>query len=98
MLYTLFGTREEMQAAYELLRLAAQIEPDTGNCEDETTWPAEDGYTIGSVSTGRYLCVTAGFPVIHWTDDRFNILAQVSSPLSDYDRLLDFWANEAGPI
>jgi hypothetical protein len=98
MTYTLFATREDMQAAYDLLMAAALIEPDTGTCSDETTWPTENGYTIGGVDTGRYLCVVAGFPTIHWTDDRFNILAQVSHALSNYDRLLDFWANEAGPI
>jgi len=101
--YTLYGTRDDMNLAYEGFRGAAQIEPDTGDCQTPETWPAERGYTINQLPVGRYLCVTAGvepaaIPNIYWTDDRFNILSQVSNVLGDYVRLIDFWRLEAGPI
>ena len=53
--------------------------------------------------TGRYLCVATGVepavvPTIYWTDDRFNILSQASNVLGNYERLVEFWVGEAGPI
>jgi len=101
--YTLYETRDEMNAAYQGFVETAQIEPDTGDCETSETWPSEHGYTIADVPTGRYLCIATGvepavIPTIYWTDDRFNILSQASDVLGNYDRLVEFWIGEAGPI
>ncbi len=56
-----------------------------------------------AVPIGRYLCIATGvepavIPTIYWTDDRFNILSQASDVLGDYERLVEFWRDEAGPI
>jgi hypothetical protein len=102
-IYTLYGTRDDMNLAYQGFLDAAQIEPDTGDCETPETWPSERSYNINEVPIGRFLCVTVGveplaIPNIYWSDDRFNILSQVSHVLGDYDRLIEFWVGEAGPI
>jgi hypothetical protein len=102
-IYYLYATRDEMNATYDGFRETAQIEPDTGDCEFPETWPSEHGYTIANEPVGRYLCIETGVdpqvvPTIYWTDDRFNILSQASSSLGDYQRLIDFWVSEAGPV
>ena len=97
-LYYKYASNDEMNAAYEGFRLASQIEPDSGDCNDETTWPAEHGYTIGGVHAGRWLCTdTPGTPTIYWTDERLQILSQASQTLGDHTRIVDFWIHESGP-
>jgi hypothetical protein len=101
--YFLYATRDEMGAAYQAFVETAQIEPGTGDCAFYGSWPTENGYRVGGLTVGRYLCIDSGtepalVPSIYWTDDRFNILAQASHSAANRDRLLDFWTNEAGPI
>ena len=101
--YFLYATRDEMGAAYQAFVETAQIEPDTGDCGFYESWPTENGYRVGGLSIGRHLCIDSGtepavVPTIYWTDERFNILAQASHSAGNRDRLVDFWASEAGPI
>ena len=101
--YFLYATRDEMGAAYQAFVETAQIEPDTGDCSFYTSWPTENGYRVGGLTVGRYLCIDSGtepavVPSMYWTDDRFNILAQASHSAANRDRLLDFWMSESGPI
>jgi len=96
--YFLYDSDESMFLAYEGSRLISEIEPSTGSCSDPTTWPAENGYTIGGQPAGRWLCTEAlGEASIYWTDTRLNILSQATHTTADYARLLDFWINESGP-
>lgn len=97
-----------MGQAYDDHVSLAEIEHDTGGCIDVApdgaisatleSWPAESTYTIGDEESGRWLCTDAvGVPTVFWTDERLLILSQASHNGSDYDRLVDFWANESGP-
>lgn len=96
--YFQYNSQEAMSQAYEGFRLTSEIEPDTGNCSDPTTWPTEDEYTIGDQPAGRYLCTEAlGQTTIYWTDDRLNILSQATHTTADYARLFEFWTSESGP-
>lgn len=88
-----------MDAAYKTLRDRAQIEPDTGSCEDHNTWPAEGSYKVENEPAGRRLCADQpGSSTIYWTDDRLTILSTAATSTGDYAGLLQFWMNEAGPI
>jgi hypothetical protein len=90
---------ESMADAYAVLVGNSQIERSTGRCEDPVTWPAESEYRVGGEITGRRLCTNQpGAPTIYWTDDRLTILGQVAGQADGYDRLIDFWTNESGPI
>ena len=81
-------------------RANSQIEPDSGNCADHATWPAEGAYTASGQQPGRFLCTDEpGAPTIYWTTDALLILGRASLPAdsADYAALVDFWQNEAGP-
>jgi hypothetical protein len=96
--YFQYDGQESMFLAYEGFRFVSEIEPDTGDCSDPSTWPTENDYTIGGQPVGRWLCTEAlGQTTIYWTDDRLNILSQATHTTADYARLLDFWVNESGP-
>jgi hypothetical protein len=87
-----------MFSAYEGFRMASQIEPDSGDCNDHDSWPAEAGFNINGQAAGRWLCTEAlGQTTIYWTDDRLNIMAQATQKVVDYQRLVDFWVHESGP-
>jgi hypothetical protein len=97
--YSQYDTPESLTSTFDGLRRDAQIEPDSGRCEDHATWPAEGFYRMAGEVVGRWLCVDArSGPSIFWTDARLNLLAQVVGQAPDYERLVDFWTNEAGPI
>jgi len=99
LVYSQYDAIEAMAQDFDDLRLASQIEAGTGNCEDHATWPAEGPYMAADQLAGRRLCTDQpGAPTIYWTDDRLAILSQASQQSADYERLVDFWANEAGPI
>jgi hypothetical protein len=98
--YSEYDTPESLDATFTDLRTrAAQIEPDTGACEDSLTWPAEGSYSVAGEAVGRWLCLagSAG-PTIYWTDTRLNILAQAVGQATAEAGLADFWRNEAGPV
>ena len=96
--YFQYDSQDSMFQAYEGFRLLSQIEPDTGDCQDASTWPTEDGYTISDQPAGRWLCTEAlGQTSIYWTDDRLNILSQATHTTSDFARLVEFWFEESGP-
>jgi hypothetical protein len=96
--YWQYDSQDSMFTAYEGFRLTSEIEPDTGNCDDPTTWPTEHAYNINSQPAGRWLCTEAlGQTSIYWTDDRLNILSQATHTEADYARLVEFWTGESGP-
>jgi hypothetical protein len=96
--YFQYDSQNSMFQAYEGFRLVSEIEPDTGDCNDPTTWPAEAAYNIGDQPAGRWLCTEAlDQTTIYWTDDRLNILSQATHTESNYVRLVDFWTEESGP-
>lgn len=97
-MYSQYATNEDMDSAYQGFVSASEIEPDSGDCKDATTWPAENNYTINSLPAGRWLCTDKpGDPTIYWTDERLHILSQASHALDDHARLVDFWVNDSGP-
>ena len=96
--YFQYDSHESMLSAYEGFRMASQIEPDTGDCNDHDSWPAENGFNIAGQPAGRWLCTEAlGATTIYWTDNRLNILSQATQTVPDYARLVDFWVHESGP-
>jgi hypothetical protein len=96
--YSVYDSRDSMFQAYEGFRLVSEIEPDTGDCNDPSTWPAEAPYNVGGQPAGRWLCTEAlGQTTIYWTDDRLNILSQATHTTADYARLVEFWVSESGP-
>jgi hypothetical protein len=97
--YNQYDAVDAMEGDLTNLRLDSGIEPDTGTCEDHATWPAESSYKVEDEPAGRRLCTDQpGSPTIFWTDDRLIILSQAVSQTTDYERLVDFWTNEAGPV
>jgi hypothetical protein len=97
--YTQYADATSMDAAYEQIFSALQIDQDSGSCEDHTTWPAESSYEVEGQPAGRRVCVDAsGSATIYWTDDRLLILSTANSASADADALLEFWTNEAGPL
>jgi hypothetical protein len=96
--YFLYATHDSMFSAYSGFRLASQIEPDSGDCDDPATWPTENSYTIGDVTVGRLLCTEElSETSLYWTDDRLNILSQATHTTGDHERLIEFWRSESGP-
>jgi hypothetical protein len=96
--YFQYDSHDSMFNAYEGFRTASEIEPDSGDCNDPASWPAEAGFNIGGQLAGRWLCTEAlGPTTIYWTDDRLNIMAQATQTVVDYERLVDFWIHESGP-
>lgn len=105
--YIQYPDRDSMYAAYNARVGIAEIEAESGLCYDGDggsiratpgRWPAERGYSIADIVTGRYLCLELDLPTIAWTDDRLNILTLATAATGDSDRLVAFWLNEAGPI
>jgi len=96
--YLLYTDRDSMFATYDGFRDASQIEPNSGNCNNPQTWPAEGDFAISGEPSGRFLCTDAlGATTIYWTDNRLNILSQATDTESDHDRLVDFWVHDSGP-
>jgi hypothetical protein len=96
--YFQYDSHDSMYLPYDGYRLASQIEPDTGDCNDHDSWPAENAFNIGGQPAGRWLCTEAlGQTQLFWTDDRLNILSQATQTEPDYPRLIDFWVRESGP-
>jgi len=99
LVYAQYDDAEAMAQDLDGLRIESGIETSTGNCEDHATWPAEGPYLAGGEPAGRRLCTDQpGSPTIYWTDDRLTILSQADQQSADYQRLVAFWANEAGPV
>lgn len=97
--YTQYADANGMDASYEQIFSALEIDRDSGSCEDHSTWPAESSYDVEGAPAGRRVCVdAAGTATIYWTDDRLLILSTANSPSADADALLNFWTNEAGPL
>ena len=96
--YFQYDSYDSMFNTYEGFRLASQIEPDSGDCQNHDSWPTENGFNIGGQLAGRWLCTEAlGATSIYWTDNRLNILGQADQTQPDYPRLVDFWVHESGP-
>ena len=49
--YFQYTNHESMFSAYSGFRIASQIEPDSGDCDDPATWPTENAYDIGDVAS-----------------------------------------------
>jgi hypothetical protein len=97
--YSQYASADLRNSAYQDEFAQAQIEPDTGSCEDHSTWPAESSYDVGGQPVGRRMCVDQqGRPTIIWTDDRLNVLANATSQIGDPAGLLQFWTTQAGPL
>jgi hypothetical protein len=106
--YALYATAIDANNEYDRIFRRAEIDRDSGRCYDENPdgtltatsdrWPSEHEYTQARIPIGRYLCDSDGPPSITWIDDRLYILAVATSPTGDSDRLVSFWAREAGPI
>ena len=94
--YTQYDSTDDMNAAYQDVFARVQIDPDSGSCEDEATWPAESSYDVEDVPAGRRLCTNDPRPTILWSDDRLTILSQATGP--DAVKLNEFWKTEAGPL
>jgi hypothetical protein len=96
--YLQYDSYDPMFTNYEGFRLASQIEPDSGDCNDPASWPSEQEFNISGQTAGRWLCTEAlGETSIYWTDNRLNILSQATQKVVDYERLVDFWVHESGP-
>lgn len=96
--YFQYASYDQMFSAYSGFRLASQIEPDSGDCDDPATWPTENSYDIGEITAGRLLCTEElGETSLYWTDDRLNILSQAVHTNGDHERLVEFWERESGP-
>lgn len=96
--YFQYATFDSMFTVYDGFRLASQIEPDSGDCNDHDSWPAENAFNISGQPAGRWLCTeTLGQTSLYWTDNRLNILSQANQTTPDYPRLIDFWVHESGP-
>lgn len=78
--------------------LCYQTNPDGTVTATPTKWPSEHDYSVGDTPVGRYFCIERGLPTVTWTDDRLNIGAVATASTGDFDRLVRFWLNEAGPI
>ncbi|HEY7025480.1 MAG TPA: hypothetical protein VH371_11025 [Candidatus Limnocylindrales bacterium] len=95
--YNQYADATSMDAAYQRVFMAQEIDPDTGSCEVHTTWPAESAYQVEGQPAGRRLCADVqGSPTIFWTDERLTIYSSATG--SDPVRLLQFWTSEAGPV
>jgi hypothetical protein len=96
--YFQYASHDRMFSAYSGFRLASQIEPDSGDCDDPASWPTENSYRIDGVTAGRLLCTEElSETSIYWTDDRLNILSQATHKEGKYERLVEFWRSESGP-
>ena len=108
MYYALYANAADANQEYDRSFRRAEIDRDSGLCYEVSAdgtftattdrWPSEHEYTLEGQPIGRYLCDNDGPPSITWTDDRLYILAVATSPTGDSDRLVSFWATEAGPI
>ncbi len=106
--YALYPDSLGVYGEYDRRVNRTQIERDSGRCYEENAdgtltatsdrWPSEHEYTQDSQPIGRFLCNEDGPPSITWTDDRLHILAVATAPTGDSDRLVSFWAREAGPV
>jgi hypothetical protein len=99
--YGSYDSVNSMNADFDQVVAAAQIDANSGDCEDHTTWPAESSYDVQGAPVGRRFCSdeptgSAVAPTIFWTDERLNILSTASGP--DAAGLVEFWTNEAGPV
>lgn len=96
--YFQYDNHDSMFSAYSGFRLASQIEPDSGDCDDPASWPTENSYNIGGVTAGRLLCTEElSETSLYWTDDRLNILTQATHTQGNHERLIEFWTRESGP-
>lgn len=100
--YSLFRTRSAMNGAFDRDLAREETEPtDEGSCA-EGNYLAE--YTIEGEPGGRILCTIytdtddREYKVIEWTNENINILTYMSSATRDWDNLIEFWTDEAGPI
>lgn len=96
--YFLYADHDSMFATYDGFRQASQIEPNTGNCNNPQSWPAESDFAISGEPSGRFLCTEAmGATTIYWTDNRLNIFSEATDTEADHARLVDFWVHDSGP-
>ena len=106
--YSAYPDSGAMYADYDASVDRAQFDRDSGLCYQTnpdgtvtatpTKWPSEHSYTVGGAAVGRYFCIERDLPTVTWTDDRLNIGAVATASTGDFDRLVSFWLNEAGPI
>lgn len=100
--YTLFGTVDELRAAYiDDVQQSESKPTDTGTC---ATANYEATYSIAGTAAGRLQCTTRlsnsgeTYKVIEWTRENLRILAYLSSATATWDQMITFWKTEAGPV
>lgn len=95
--YHLFASEEDMYGAYDDNLAFMGVGRDAGPCE--STWPAEEAYTIGGEDAGRVACVDFGVGyIISWTDDRLLIKGYAEGFDVDQQEFLEWWSADSGPI
>lgn len=96
--YAQYDSKESMDAAYGSDYVQGGLPSDEGDCS--AAFPGEGTYSIGSVPGGRVLCFQGNAPVapvMWWTTDGPNILANATWEGRTDRELYEWWATEAGP-
>jgi hypothetical protein len=93
--YSVFATQAAMDADYDDDLDSAGKPTTDGTC---ATGKYQNTYNVDGVPTGRLMCVKRGTSrVIEWTNEPLLIITYISSTSLSFDKLHDFWANDAGP-
>jgi hypothetical protein len=97
--YAQFGDDQALTQIYDATFRTSEIDRDSGNCGDASTWPAEASYSIDGQPNGRFLCMLVDdVPAIYWTDTPLVIFAWMTAEPSDERALYEFWRTAAGPL
>jgi hypothetical protein len=93
--YTTFPTVAAMDADFDDDLDSAGKPTTEGTC---ATGKYQNTYNIDGVHAGRLMCVKRGTArVIEWTSEPLRIITSASSTTLSFDKLHDYWADEAGP-
>jgi hypothetical protein len=93
--YSVFPTQAAMDADYDDDLVSAGKPTTDGTC---ATGKYQNTYNVDGVPTGRLMCVKRGTSrVIEWTNEPLQIITYISSTSMSFDKLHDYWANDAGP-
>ena len=97
--YAQYTSQPALTEIYDATARTSEIDRDSGNCADASTWPAEASYSIDGRPNGRFLCLMIDdLPAIYWTDAPLLILAWMTADPGDERALYDFWRTAAGPL
>ena len=97
--YAQFADDQALAQIYDGTFRTSEIDRDSGNCGDASTWPAEASYSINGQPNGRFLCMLVDdVPAIYWTDTPLVIFAWMTAEPGDERALYEFWRTTAGPL